>query len=156
MPRKTAALLPSAERLLAELGERLLLARKRRKITAKQMADRTGMSAPTLRALEQGSPAVTLGAYMAVLVTLGLEQDLALIAKHDELGRHLQDATLSKARTRKPAKNVNPPVRESPTKMAIKADRGVYAEDITATQPKVKPGMSSKDMAKLLLGDTDD
>jgi transcriptional regulator with XRE-family HTH domain len=92
MGHRTATPLPALRRILAALGEDLRLARLRRRISATLLADRAGMSRPTLRAIERGEPGVTLGAYASVLHSLGLDQNLALLARDDVFGRELQDA----------------------------------------------------------------
>ncbi|MCP4599838.1 MAG: helix-turn-helix transcriptional regulator [Proteobacteria bacterium] len=102
MARKTTVQLPVLKRLLKELGVNIKLARLRRKLSAGLVAERVGMSRTTLRAIENGEAGVTIGAYANVLMCLGLEKDLALLARDDELGRKLQDAALpTKARASK-------------------------------------------------------
>ncbi len=94
MPRKTQSPFPSVARALAGVGENLRLARLRRGFTVTLMAERAGMSRPTLRAVERGDPHVSVAAWANVLHALGLQGDLALLAKEDALGRQLQDAAL--------------------------------------------------------------
>ncbi len=113
MPRKVAPLLPSSEALLRELGERLRLARRRRHLSAKQVAERAGMAPMTLRSLERGGTGVTIGAYLAVMQVLGIERDVDLLAQTDSTGHALQDARLSRRRQTtapvKPSTVPNPP-----------------------------------------------
>jgi len=98
MAKKTSPLLPATDRLLHAFAERLRLARLRRKLTARQVAERAGMTPATLRNLERGNAGVTMGAYLAVMQVLGIETDLALLAAADAQGRQLQDARLPRAR----------------------------------------------------------
>ena len=51
-------------------------------------------SAPTLRAIEQGSPSVAIGSYATVLLAIGMKDELSHVAANDELGRYLQDQDL--------------------------------------------------------------
>lgn len=94
MGRKKIIVLPTLQRLLGQLGENIHLARLRRNFSAEMVAERAGIARNTLRAIEHGDPSVTFGAYANVLLCLGLEKDLALVAFDDTLGRKLQDARL--------------------------------------------------------------
>lgn len=102
MARTTSKALPSVARLLCDVGENIRLARRRRGLSAALLAERAGMSRPTLRALERGDSGVTLGALANVLHSLGLAEDLAAIARADPVGRALQDAALSPASRQRP------------------------------------------------------
>lgn len=95
MPRIVRAPFPASRRQLSAFGERLRLARKRRKISAVLMAERAGISRDTLNRVEKGEPAVSLGTYLRILRILGLDGDLELLAGKDPLGRKLQDLALN-------------------------------------------------------------
>lgn len=94
MPRKPPIVFPQEQRLLSELGERLRLARKRRKLSNAVVAQRAGVFRTTVYKVEAGDPGATLGAYVRVLAALGLEGDLNLLAADDRIGRKLQDLAL--------------------------------------------------------------
>lgn len=80
--------------VLATLGENIKLARLRRKLSIRSMAERAGIATSTLGNIEDGSPSVSLGSYLQVLSVLRLEDDLLLIADNDPVGRQIQDAGL--------------------------------------------------------------
>ena len=94
MPRRPPLVFPKEQRLLSELGERLRLARKRRKLSNAVVAQRAGISRTTVYKVEAGDPGATLGSYLRVLAVLGLEGDLRQLAADDRVGRKLQDLAL--------------------------------------------------------------
>ena len=91
---KKQVVLPKYTQLLEQMGENLKLARKRRKLTTTQVAERAGVSRSTLYLAEKGESAVSLGAYFNILRVLGLQEDIVKLASDDEFGRKLQDLDL--------------------------------------------------------------
>jgi transcriptional regulator with XRE-family HTH domain len=95
MPRKPPTIFPQEQRILSDMGERLKLARLRRKLSNAVVAQRAGISRTSLYKVERGDPGATMGTYLRVLAVLGLEADLHALAADDKLGRKLQDLALS-------------------------------------------------------------
>ena len=94
MTKRTATLYPSSVRALQALGQRMKDARLRRHFSAETVAARAGISRQTLAKIEAGGDSVAMGNYFQVLVVLGLEKDINVVARDDVLGRRLQDAEL--------------------------------------------------------------
>ncbi len=94
MKSKTFIFRRQQEEILSRLGEQIKLARLRRKISLRSMAERAGIAVSTLSNIESGSPSVALGNYLLVLSVLGLDSDLLLVASQDPIGRQIQDAGL--------------------------------------------------------------
>ena len=95
MNKRSVIIMPGTQKILSTMGEQIKLARLRRKISMELVAERASISRATLWAVEKGSPSVSIGIYAAVLHALhGMDKDLLLIAKDDELGRKLQDLDL--------------------------------------------------------------
>ena len=104
MSKKSTVVLPQTQEILYQMGEQIRLARLRRHLSAELVAERAGLSRMTLSNIEKGSPSVAIGSYAAVLHALnGMDKDLLLVAKDDELGRKLQDLELP-TRRRAPKK----------------------------------------------------
>ena len=96
MDRRKQILFPKYQKLLEKVGENIKLARKRRKLTTIQMAERADINRSTLTEIEKGNPSVSMGAYFNTLRVLGLQDDFLKLAADDEYGRKLQDIELVK------------------------------------------------------------
>jgi transcriptional regulator with XRE-family HTH domain len=94
MPKKPPVVYPQEQQNLSELGERLKLARLRRKLSSMVVAQRAGISRTSLYKVEKGDAGATLGTYVRVLAVLGLDGDIRHLAADDRLGRKLQDLDL--------------------------------------------------------------
>lgn len=154
MGRTTSALLPATERLAQELGERLKLARLRRKLTALQVCERAGMAPMTLRALERGSTGATLGAYLSVMQVLGVQNQLGQVAKEDPLGRTLQDIQLKKTKRPKSLEQHNNPPPSYPDAAPVPTVPGV-ADNASTWHPE-KQAFTTDDLMAVLLSDVSD
>jgi len=65
------------QRALRRLGEDIVTWRKLQRLTAAQVADRAGVSAPTLRSLEHGDGSISLENALRIARALGVLDKLA-------------------------------------------------------------------------------
>jgi transcriptional regulator with XRE-family HTH domain len=96
MDRRKQILFPKYQKILEKLGENIKLARKRRKLTTIQVAERADINRSTLTEIEKGNPSVSMGAYFNTLRVCGLQDDFLKLAADDEYGRKLLDIELVK------------------------------------------------------------
>jgi len=151
MARRISPLLPKVARLLNDLGERLKLARLRRRLTAKLVAERAGMSVMTLRSLEAGSAGVAMGAYLSVMHVLGLEQDLNLLGSTDELGYRLQDSRLLFSKTSLGKKSASEPSLDIPKPRKLSTSHTSVIEAAYVSEDKLKNfPMNTHSLSELL------
>ncbi len=94
MNKKRQVIFPKYNQMLEQMGENIKLARKRRKLTTIQVAERAGIARSTLYLIEKGNPSVAMGAYFNVLRVLRLQDDILKLGADDEFGRKLQDLEL--------------------------------------------------------------
>src|SRR5882672_2097717 len=96
MKSRKQILFPKYQKILEQVGENIKLARKRRRLTTIQVAERANIDRSTLYEIEKGNASVSLGAYFNTLRVLGLQDDFLKLAADDEYGRKLQDLALIK------------------------------------------------------------
>jgi transcriptional regulator with XRE-family HTH domain len=86
------------QRILAQLGEDIRNARRRRRIATQVMAERASITRPTLAKVEHGDARVSMGIYATVLFVLGMLDRLGQVASatQDNVGMDLEDEILPK------------------------------------------------------------
>lgn len=87
-------LFPKQQRILKTFGEDLLLAARRRSFTKQTICDRTGFDHKTVNKVFAGDPGVAIGTYLKIMGVLGMEENFAKLAAHDEVGIKLQNIKL--------------------------------------------------------------
>ena len=80
MKTRAQILFPRHQQILSQVGEQIKLARKRRRLTTMQVAERAGIDRTTLYHIEKGKPSVSIGAWFNVLRALGLQDDFLKLA----------------------------------------------------------------------------
>ncbi len=94
MKSKKQILFPKYGQVMEKVGENIKLARKRRRLTTIQVAERANINRTTLYQVEKGNASVSIGAYFNVLRVLNLQDDFLKLASDDTFGRKLQDLVL--------------------------------------------------------------
>jgi hypothetical protein len=87
-------LFPKQNKALSAFGEDLLLAMKRRGLKKQMVCERTGFDNKTVNKVFAGDPGVAIGTYIKVMSVLGMEENFAKLAAHDEVGIKLQNIKL--------------------------------------------------------------
>ena len=98
--------------LLLQLGDRLRRLRKAQGLSAVEMAARCGMTRNTLRAVESGDPAPSMGTYLRVMSALGISGELALLTGETLLPAPA-DSAAARSRRAAPVVQVNVSVDET-------------------------------------------
>ena len=83
MPAKPPPLPHTVAEQLSALGQQIRAQRKALGVSATAAAEAASMSRVTLHRIEKGEPAVTMGAYLNALSTLGLEWSAAPSARNE-------------------------------------------------------------------------
>lgn len=100
MPKRTPPTFPAVRRQFVALGGRLRSARLRRGLTQAMLAERVGVTNPTIVKLESGNPSTSAATLLRVLHALGLGDDIDRLAALDPVGQALQDSRLVRARAK--------------------------------------------------------
>lgn len=80
------------EEILINVGKNIKIARIRRNITIKELANRSHLNERTISRLEKGDPSINFKNLVTVLITLGISDSVLNLANpnDDDLGKALE------------------------------------------------------------------
>lgn len=146
---------PLLERqLLLQLGDRLRRLRKAHGIGTVDMAARAGIARNTLRAVESGDPAPSIGTYLRVMSVLGIGGELALLAG-DTLQPPPADSAAGRSRRAAPVVQVRVSVDETRHRLQDLQSLALHEEAVRLA--KADPGLvlQAQDTARRWLASGD-
>lgn len=111
--KKAVLISPLANRQLKQMGENIKMARLRRRLSIRAIAQRAGISPTTLVSLEKGAAGVSIGAIANVLHSLGLAEHIGLLGQNDGLGRKLLDLEIVPKKRMPKKSKINPSMKDS-------------------------------------------
>lgn len=93
------------QRALRKLGKDIADIRRRRRLPAKLLAERAGVSPRTVGSIEKGQATVAIGSYIAVIFALGMIDRVSdlMDVRHDVIGLSMEEERLPQ-RVRLPKK----------------------------------------------------
>lgn len=140
--------------LLLQLGDRLKRLRQAQGLGTVDMAVRVGVTRNTLRAVEAGDPAPSIGTYLRVMSVLGISGELALLA-----GDTLQPAPAGSAaaRSRRAAPVVQVRVSADEAKHQLQDLQSLALHEEAVRLVKANPALvlQAQDTARRWLGTGD-
>lgn len=90
---------------IEQLAQNIVIARKRRRETQAQWAQRLGVSQPTMARIERGDPSVAMASYVMCLWLINQAQGLAdLVAPQNDLASLEREVARARPKPRSPAK----------------------------------------------------
>ena len=147
---------PVLERqLLLQLGDRLRRLRKAQGIGTVEMAARAGIARNTLRAVEAGDPAPSIGTYLRVMSVLGLGGELALLAG-DTIQPSPADSAAGRSRRAAPVVQVRVSTDDTRHRLQDLQSLALHEEAVRLAKANPTLVLQAKDTAKrwLVTGDS--
>ena len=119
------------------LAQNIVIARKRRKETQAQWAQRLGVSQPTMARIERGDPSVAMASYVMCMWLVNQAQGLAdLIAPQNDHASLEQEVARTRSRPKSPARASSKKIKtasaapddlKSVGSLAVMDHRGIYS-----------------------------